>query len=130
MVGEGFQGRGRQGIRPELCCLETAPSERAVHEGRSKTRERENQEQRAEGGQVGSGSATISAMRLTPDEWDVARRVCTPEQLEALDWWRRGAGYKRIGVVLGLGRDTARGRVERGLGRIRQASAEPSAHPC
>lgn len=52
-------------------------------------------------------------MRLTPDQWATAQHVCTTEQLAALELWRKGVGYKRIGVLLGIKRDAAKGRVDR-----------------
>ena len=57
-------------------------------------------------------------MRLTPEEWAIAREICTPKQLEALDLWRRGAGYKRIATLLGVDPTSARARVAAGLRRV------------
>lgn len=66
----------------------------------------------------------IAAVRLTPQEWEIAQKVCTPAQLQALVYWRDGAGYKRIGKVLGIRRDAVRGRVDRALEAIREARQE------
>jgi hypothetical protein len=51
----------------------------------------------------------------TPDGWTLANEICSDVQLKALDYWRRDCGYKRIGVALGISRDSARGRVDRAL---------------
>jgi hypothetical protein len=56
--------------------------------------------------------------RLTLEEWTVAQQVCTKEQLIALDYWRRDAGYKTIAMAVGVSRDSARGRIDRALDRI------------
>lgn len=50
---------------------------------------------------------------MTPHEWQTAQHVCTPLELQALDWWRRGAGYKRIALILGISRSAARDRIDR-----------------
>lgn len=63
-------------------------------------------------------------MRLTPHEWQTAQTVCTPRQLEALDYWRRGFGYKRIAIVLRIPRDAVRGRIDRALANIDRATEE------
>jgi DNA-binding CsgD family transcriptional regulator len=39
----------------------------------------------------------------------------TPQQLTAIRWWVRGAGYKAIGTILGISRDSARWRIERAI---------------
>ena len=57
-------------------------------------------------------------MKLSAEEWSVAREVCTPKQVAALDLWRRGAGKKRIGLVLGIDESTAEQHVRRGLARL------------
>lgn len=68
-------------------------------------------------------------MRLTAHEWQTAQHVCTPEQLAALDYWRRGEriGYKRIAVCLGISRDAARGRIDRALHAIDRAHTKEAA---
>lgn len=66
-------------------------------------------------------------MRLTESEWQVAERACTPAQLQALDYWRHGYGYKRIALVLGIPRDAARGRIERALDNIRRSTIKGAA---
>lgn len=58
------------------------------------------------------------SVKLTAAEWEIAKRVCSPRQLTALDLWRRGAGSRRIGVVLGIDRSTAREHVKRALEKI------------
>lgn len=58
-------------------------------------------------------------MRLTEPDWQTAIEHCTPLQLEALDYWRHGYGYKRISIILGIPRETARSRIDRALTTIR-----------
>lgn len=45
-------------------------------------------------------------------EWDIARRVCTPAELQALQLHEQ-VGYRRIAVILGITFDAARDRVRR-----------------
>lgn len=62
---------------------------------------------------------------MTPDErrqWlDLGREldVLTRLQEEALILWATGAGYNRVAYILGVPRETARSRIQRGLDRIR-----------
>lgn len=44
--------------------------------------------------------------------------VLTDLQEEAMVLWATGVGYKRVGHVLGVPRETARSRIQRGLERI------------
>lgn len=57
-------------------------------------------------------------MRLTTAEWQTAQHVCTTRQLQALDLWRRGAGYGRIAHLLSIDKSTAREHIRRALNRI------------
>lgn len=45
----------------------------------------------------------------------LARNILTTKQLRALELWSRELGYQRIGHVLGISRDAARGRVLRAI---------------
>jgi len=65
-------------------------------------------------------------LRITDTEWKTALTICTPAQLQALDYWRHGYGYKRIGIILGIPRDTARTRIDAGRGRLNRALAHPT----
>lgn len=60
----------------------------------------------------------MTDLRLTDHEWAVARQACTARQITALDLWRRGAGSKRISLVMGIDPSTAREHVRRGLKRL------------
>lgn len=51
----------------------------------------------------------------------------TDEQLKALRWWAQGAGYARIGKILGISRDAARGRVDRARHTIARLALEQDA---
>lgn len=66
-------------------------------------------------------------MRLSTDEWKLAREVCTGRQVEALDLWRRGAGRRRIALVMGIDESTAKQHVQRGLARLGKALEERAA---
>jgi DNA-binding CsgD family transcriptional regulator len=66
-------------------------------------------------------------VRLSEHEWATAKQVCTPRQVQALDLWRRGAGKKRIGLILGIDETTARQHVQRGLARLGRALEQPAA---
>lgn len=57
-------------------------------------------------------------MRLSNHEWQTAQHICTPAELDALDWWRRGAGYKRISLILGISRSAARDRIDRARNKL------------
>lgn len=57
-------------------------------------------------------------MRLTAHEWQTARATCTDRQLEALDLWRRGWGYRSIATTLDIHPTTARGHVEAALHKL------------
>jgi DNA-binding CsgD family transcriptional regulator len=58
---------------------------------------------------------------LTAAEWKLAKTVCTQKQLAVLDLWRKGAGRRRIALVLGIDETTAREHVRRGLAAIERA---------
>lgn len=51
------------------------------------------------------------------DVWAIARRVCTPAELEALRLHEQ-MGYKRMALHLGLSISTVRGRVDRATAKI------------
>lgn len=60
----------------------------------------------------------MTSLRLTDREWATAKDVCTERQVLALDLWRRGAGYRRIGDLLDIDESTARQHVKRGRRRL------------
>jgi DNA-binding CsgD family transcriptional regulator len=64
---------------------------------------------------------------LSREEWELAKKVCTPKQLEALDLWRRGVGKRRMGDLLDIDPSTARDRVRAGLRRLGRALEQASA---
>lgn len=60
----------------------------------------------------------MTSLRLTDHEWATAQQACTQKQILALDLWRRGASWKRIGTLMDIDRTTAREHVQRGYKRI------------
>lgn len=66
-------------------------------------------------------------MRLTEVEWELAQQVCTRRQLDALGLWRRGAGWKRIALTLGIDPSTAKGHVRAARKRVDEALLESAA---
>lgn len=60
----------------------------------------------------------LLTIRISSEEWAVALRVCTPRQLQVLDLWRRGFGWKRIAGVLGLDTSTVRAHALAGRRRV------------
>lgn len=64
---------------------------------------------------------------MSTAEWEVAKTVCTAKQLAAMDHWRRGVGWKRIGRLLGIHPSTAKGHVEAGSKRLEDALEEIAA---
>lgn len=63
----------------------------------------------------------MTDLRLTTHEWAVALEVCTERQQLALNLWQRGAGWKRIGLLMDIDPSTAREHVKRGRKRIELA---------
>lgn len=63
----------------------------------------------------------MTDLRLTTHEWNIARNVCTDKQILALDLWRRGAGSKRISLVMHIDPSTARQHVRSGRKRLADA---------
>lgn len=61
---------------------------------------------------------------LPPDVRDLAETVLTEKQLVALRLWNNGAGYRRIGIILGISMSTARGRVTRALDTLNRVQEE------
>lgn len=62
----------------------------------------------------------ITSHRLSETEWLVAQRVCTDKQIHALDYWRRGWGYRSISVQLDINPSSAKSRIDsarRNIGR-------------
>lgn len=51
------------------------------------------------------------------DVWAIARRVCTPAELQALQLHEQ-MGYKRMALTLGLSISTVRGRVDRATAKV------------
>lgn len=60
-------------------------------------------------------------MKLSPLEWETAKRVCTERQIEAIDLWRRGHSARQIGRLLEIDERTVRDRLERAQRRIANA---------
>lgn len=63
----------------------------------------------------------MTDLRLTAHEWATAKTVCTAKQLTALDLWRRGAGSKRISLVMGIDPSTARAHLRAATKRLNEA---------
>lgn len=64
---------------------------------------------------------------MTDGEWELARKVCTPKQLQVLAWHRQGYGYRTIAVMFDLSPGTVRDRVKRAHQVMEQASREVAA---
>lgn len=56
-----------------------------------------------------------------------AQRRPTDPQMDALEAWAQGLGYKRIAALLGIGSSSARQRVERGLEKLERCALEDAA---
>lgn len=69
----------------------------------------------------------MTDLRLTAHEWATARTVCTQKQILALDLWRRGAGSKRISLVMGIDPSTARAHVKAARRRLTDALEQAEA---
>lgn len=65
----------------------------------------------------------MSWSTLPPAMRELAEEVCTPAQLDALKLWDAGGGYGRVGLMLGISKESARDRITRGLDRIRKAAS-------
>ena len=50
---------------------------------------------------------------MSAELWALAQSELTPKQLEAFRLFAHGYGLRRIGLVLGITRDSARDRLER-----------------
>lgn len=69
----------------------------------------------------------MTRLRMSDAEWEIAKTVCTAKQLAAMDYRRRGVGWKTIGRLLGVHPSTAKGHVEAGSKRLEQALEELAA---
>jgi DNA-directed RNA polymerase specialized sigma24 family protein len=56
---------------------------------------------------------------LPPHIRQAMREHCTPDEVQVLKLYAGGMGYRRIASALGISRDTARNRVQRGLDNLR-----------
>lgn len=65
--------------------------------------------------------------RITDAEWELARRVCTPRQLQVLAWYRQGHGYRTIANMFDLAPGTVRDRVKRAQARMVAAADRQAA---
>jgi DNA-binding CsgD family transcriptional regulator len=54
----------------------------------------------------------VSWSELPPDIREIAEHVCTRKQLDVLKLKASGAGYRRIGALLGIAPMTVRGHLE------------------
>lgn len=54
---------------------------------------------------------------LDATAWEIARRVCTPAEIRALELHEQ-VGYRRIAVILGISFDAARDRVRRAEAKV------------
>lgn len=61
---------------------------------------------------------------LPPELRELAERVCTPKQLDALKLWDAGLGYRRIGLALHVSPTTARDLVQRALQKMKRAAPD------
>ena len=60
----------------------------------------------------------MSWSTLPPDLRKLAEEACTRKEIDALKLKAAGYGYRRIGVVLGIGATTARDRISRAERKI------------
>lgn len=67
-------------------------------------------------------------MSLPPEIRSVAESVLTEKQMVALRLWANGAGYRRIGIILGVSMSTARGRVTRAIDTLNRTLEEEHGH--
>lgn len=58
---------------------------------------------------------------LDPETRALAEKLCTDRELTALKLWHNGAGYRRIGLILGISMSSARDRVHRATDKIHRA---------
>lgn len=66
-------------------------------------------------------------LRMSDEEWLVAKEVCTPRQLAAMHHRRQGMSWRRIGRVMGLDPKTVRDHVEAGSKRLEAELEERAA---
>lgn len=66
----------------------------------------------------------IAPSERSAEAWEVAERVCTARELQALRLYDQGLGFFRIGAMLGIATSTARSRVERAIGKIERERGE------
>lgn len=66
----------------------------------------------------------LSWSTLPPEVRKIAEEVCSPGQLAALKLWGAGAGYARIGLMLGISKSTAQDRVKRARQKIAERAEE------
>lgn len=59
--------------------------------------------------------------RMSQREWEVARLVCSPEQLVVMNYRVRGVGWRRLERMLGIPVSTLRSRDEAGKKRLERA---------
>lgn len=60
----------------------------------------------------------MSWATLPPAVRELAERVLTVKQLEAVKLWDAGAGYRRVGLMLRISTSSARDRVQRAVARL------------
>lgn len=87
-------------------------------QGRTHAAPRAEAVRAAEGAPLNGREPPMSWGTLDPYVRDLAEQHCTEKELIALKLWHNGAGYRRIGVILGISMSTARGRVHRAIDRI------------
>lgn len=61
---------------------------------------------------------------LSDEVMAVAREVCSPAELEALEAEQRGLSQRAIGYLLGIDRSTVRDRLERAGRKVEAAMME------
>jgi len=62
---------------------------------------------------------------LSPGVQETATRVLTQKELDAWKLSLDGAGYRRIGLALGISRDAARARLDAARRKIAEALNDP-----
>jgi DNA-binding CsgD family transcriptional regulator len=64
----------------------------------------------------------LSWTTLPPELRGLAERELTSRQLQALILWNAGNGYDRVGLQLGISKESAVGLIRRGVDRLRKAA--------
>lgn len=62
--------------------------------------------------------------RISDEDYELARVVCTAQQFRSMALWRRGFGWKAIAMTMDIDRSTARQHVKAGVKRLANAQRD------